>query len=248
MNATDNLIRYVDGVKGLIFDYGGTLDTGGEHWSHVIRRAWQQAGVETDLATFREAYVYAERELARTLHILPHHDFHDLLRIKVNIELQWLADQGEFPPEDVGPKAEEIAAICNAEAKRHVEAAAPVLDALSPRFPLVLVSNFYGNIDTVLQAFGVRKYFHKVVESAVVGVRKPDPKIFSLGVEALGLQDASPHAALVVGDSYTKDVVPALEAGCRALWLKGPGWSDAEDAQPYPYVIQNLEILTKILR
>lgn len=236
--------KKTEGVKGLIFDYGGTIDTGGEHWSWVIRRAWQQAGVETDLPTFREAYVYAERELARTLHILPEHDFHDMLRIKINIELQWLAEQGQFPAGDVEPKTEEIAAICNAEAMRHVKEAAGVLEMLAPRYPMVLVSNFYGNISTVLEKFGIRKYFSKIIESAVVGVRKPDPAIFTLGVKALGLPAAE---CLVVGDSYKKDIVPALEAGCKAVWIKGPGWSGEEDATVYNPTIKNLQELTKML-
>ena len=47
---------------------------------------------------------------------------------------------------------------------------------------------FLENVETVLADFDLRKYFKSIVESAVVGVRKPDPRIFSLGVEALGLQ------------------------------------------------------------
>lgn len=240
MTATD----FSKGVKGLIFDYGGTLDTGGEHWSWVIYRAWQKAGVEAALPVFREAYVYAERELARTRHILPEHDFHDMLKIKINIELQWLAQQGEFPPEEVGPAAEKIAAICNDEARGHVEAAAPVLAALARKYPMVLVSNFYGNISTVLETYGVKQYFRKIIESAVVGVRKPDPKIFTLGVEALELK---PEECVVVGDSYRKDIEPALKAGCKAIWIKGPGWSGEEDQTQYEPTIENLQELTKIL-
>ena len=45
-------------IKGIIFDYGGTLDTGGDHWSHVIRDGWNKAGVSANDALFREAYVY----------------------------------------------------------------------------------------------------------------------------------------------------------------------------------------------
>ena len=51
-------------IKGIIFDYGGTLDTGGDHWSEVIWCAYGKAGVAVNKAEFREAYVYAERELA----------------------------------------------------------------------------------------------------------------------------------------------------------------------------------------
>ncbi|MDE7189128.1 MAG: HAD family hydrolase, partial [Muribaculaceae bacterium] len=192
-------------IKGLIFDYGGTLDSGGDHWSEVIWSAYQKAGIAVSKPEFRVAYVHAERELARTLHILPHHNFHDMLDIKMQIELQYLAEQGQFPPAQVEPKATEIAKLCYESAKAHVEAAKPVLDTLSKTYPMVLVSNFYGNIQTVLEDFGIAGYFKKVIESAVVGVRKPDPRIFQLGCDALGLP---PAEVLVIGDSLAKDIEP----------------------------------------
>lgn len=228
----------VSKIKGIIFDYGGTLDTGGDHWSEVIWAAWQKAGVATDKATFRDAYVYAERELARTLHILPQHTFHDLLDIKMQIELQYLAENGHFPPAQVDDYAKRIAEICYASAKASVESAKPVLGALSSKWPMVLVSNFYGNVETVLKDFGIDGYFKKIIESAVVGVRKPDPKIFTLGVEALGLK---PEEVLVFGDSYSKDIVPAEKAGCQAIWLKGKGWTAEEDAQLHPNIVKSLD-------
>ena len=197
-------------IKGVIFDYGGTLDTGGDHWSEVIWSAWQQAGVGADKPTFREAYVFAERELARTLHILPHHNFRDLLGIKMRIELQWLAEHGGFAPQDVDSYAARIADICYAAARQSIEAARPVLEKIAARLPLVLVSNFYGNVEAVLKDFNLDTYFNKVIESAVVGVRKPDPQIFRLGCQALGL---APEHVLVIGDSYRKDIVPAESIG-----------------------------------
>lgn len=225
-------------VKGIIFDYGGTIDTGGDHWSEVIWAAWQKAGVAADKAEFREAYVYAERELARTLYILPHHTFHDLLDIKMQIELQRLAEIGHFAPADVYAKAKEVAQYCYDSAKASVEKSKTVIAELSKKYPLVLVSNFYGNVETVLSEFGLEEYFKKVIESAVVGVRKPDPKIFALGVVALGLK---PEEVLVFGDSYSKDIVPAEKAGCQVMWLKGKGWTKEEDDTFHPNIIQSLE-------
>lgn len=239
-----DLKQYASGVKGLIFDYGGTLDTGGRHWSWVIWDAWQKAGVVCSLPEFREAYVYAERELARTRHILPEHDFADLLRIKIDVELQWMAQQDLFPADQVSPMADKIASLCHEEAKKEVESSKLVLERLAEKYPMVLVSNFYGNISKVLETYGIRKYFKKIIESAVVGVRKPDPKIFSLGVKAFHLQA---NECLVIGDSYRKDIIPALEAGCKAVWLKGPGWSGEEDSQPYDFTIKKLSDLLEIV-
>ena len=225
-------------IKGIIFDYGGTIDTGGDHWSEVIWAAWQQAGVKVDKEVFREVYVYAERELARTLHILPHHNFHDLLDIKMQIELQRLAELGQFPPEQVEPTANRVAEICYASAKASVERAKSVLDVLAKGYPMVLVSNFYGNVETVLKDFGIDGYFKKIIESAVVGVRKPDPKIFTLGVEALGFK---PEEVLVFGDSYSKDIIPAEKAGCQVMWIKGKGWTKEEDDTFHPNIIRSLD-------
>ena len=234
----------ISGIKGIIFDYGGTLDTGGDHWSEVIWAAYQQAGVAVDNAEFREAYVQAERELARTRHILPEHNFGDLLLVKMQLELQWLSEQGLFPPAQVQTKAKEVADICYHSARSKVQEAVPVLEALSKKYKLELVSNFYGNIRTVLEDFGISKFFPKIVESAVVGVRKPDPKIFSLGVEDLGLK---PEEVVVVGDSYRKDIEPAIKLGCKAIWIKGKGWTAEEDAQTFPNTITDIRQLDTLL-
>ena len=76
-------------IEGVIFDYGGTIDSRGVHWSWVIWDGYQKAGVNVSLEQFREAYVMAERELAKVRHILPNDNFHDLLVKKMDIE--WLS-------------------------------------------------------------------------------------------------------------------------------------------------------------
>lgn len=231
-----------NGIKGIIFDYGGTLDSRGKHWSEVIWDAYVKAQVLIEKDAFRDAYVYAERELARTLHILPHHNFQDLLIIKLRIELQYLAGAGFIPPEIIERKAEEIAILCYEAARECITEARPVLEELHKHYPLVLVSNFYGNVEAVLNDFGLRHYFLKIVESAVVGVRKPDPQIFRLGCDALGLP---PEQVLVVGDSLRKDIEPAESIGCKVMWLKGKGWTEAEDAMMHPAIISSIgEVLS----
>ena len=58
-------------VKGYIFDYGGTLDTCGNHWGKVLWHAYERQQVPVSEEQFREAYVYAERTLGRNPIVLP---------------------------------------------------------------------------------------------------------------------------------------------------------------------------------
>lgn len=235
-------------VKALIFDYGGTLDTNARHWAKVLWEGFQAAQVPVSEADFREAYVFAERALAKAPIIRPEDDFHVLLLKKVNIETQRLLETGCWAPDEAEREARtrEIADYCYDYARRTVTESRRTLERLMPHYPLVLVSNFYGNIGTILRDFGLDHCFGRVIESAVVGVRKPDPAIYRLGVEATGLR---PEETLVVGDSYDKDVLPARAAGCRTVWLKGEGWTEkAEDETVPDAVITRLEELTRMLR
>lgn len=231
-------------IKGIIFDYGGTIDSHGDHWSEVIYDGYINAGLKIDKVQFRESYVYAERELARTRHILPQHNFYDLLLIKIQLELSDLAARGIIEQGDVEKYAQPIAKYCYDCARSSCEEARPVIEQLSKRYPLMLVSNFYGNVETVIRDMGLREYFQGVIESAVVGVRKPNPTIFKLGVVALGL---NPEDVLVVGDSFRKDIEPSLSLGCQVAWLKGKGWTAEEDAQMHPSIIGSLNDLLSLV-
>ena len=110
---------------------------------------------------------------------------------------------------------------------------------------MMLVSNFYGNVDSVLRDFDVRRYFKGVIESAVVGVRKPNPTLFRLGVDAL---EMPAERVLVIGDSLTKDILPAESLGCQTLWLKARGWTDKEDDTVRPDMISALSEVVGRLR
>lgn len=213
-------LEICDGVRGIIFDYGGTLDSRGDHWSYIIRDAYRSAGVEVGIEAFIDAYVYAERALAASPIVEPSDTFRELMAKKIAIEMQRLigcGHVGEAALERVGA----IADYCYGHARQCVSESAVVLARLAGRYPMALVSNFYGNINAVLRDFGIDRYFRAVIESAVVGVRKPDPAIFRLGVESLGLRA---DEVLVVGDSYGKDIVPAQSLGCRTYMIEGRQW------------------------
>lgn len=226
-------------IKGIIFDYGGTLDSRGLHWSEVLWQGYCQAGVPIDKETFRNAYVEGERALARERIIMPQDDFHTLLLKKVKVEISYLPDKPDAEVQDRWIK--EIATYCDDAARECIEEARAILEQLHERYPMMLVSNFYGNIDEVLRSYGIRHLFKGIIESAVVGVRKPNPTLFKLGVDALELE---PDEVLVVGDSLRKDIIPAEHLGCHALWLKGKGWTEEEDLQTHPNTITSITQVT----
>ncbi|MBF0648160.1 HAD family hydrolase [Dysgonomonas sp. GY75] len=216
-------------IKGIIFDYGGTIDSNGKHWAEVLWNAYADNGVPVSKEQFREAYVYAERYLATHPVIEAEDNFFILLRKKIDLQIDYLINKG-FLPENDKTKSYSLAIStqCYTFVRSLIEKEKPLLGILKSRYPMVLVSNFYGNVQSVLSDFELLDYFDDIIESAVVGIRKPDPAIFGLGVQSLDIPASS---VVIIGDSYTKDIVPARSLGCHTIWLKGTGWEeDAEDA------------------
>lgn len=225
-------------VKGLLFDYGGTIDTNGVHWGEVIRRAYTQFEVPVSHEQFRDAYVRVERTLGSRPLILPEHTFRETLDIKIKLQFDAL----QLPDKQ---QAGEIAAACYDETKRTIQHASEVLNELKNQYPMILVSNFYGNLRTVLSEFGLTGYFSEIIESAEVGIRKPDPAIYQSGIDKLGFP---PEEIVVIGDSYKNDIRPAGILGCHSIWLKGKGWDDKDDTIEHPFIIRNFSELKEILR
>ena len=212
-------------VKGVIFDYGGTLDTRGDHWSEVLWDGYQHMNVEVKKEDFRKAYVHGERSLATNPIIQPDFHFVDVLRAKNKLQLDYLTENGMLQLSNLAKVdlAERMALYENEQTNEVLEESKSVLEYLKDRYPMVLVSNFYGNINTILSDAGIDHYFKRVIESAVVGVRKPNPAIFALGACALDLPASQ---AVVVGDTFDKDIAPAHSLGCRTVWIKGLQWEE----------------------
>jgi putative hydrolase of the HAD superfamily len=233
-------------IKGVLIDYGGTIDTDGVHWGQVLWNAYVQYDIPVSKEVFGQAYTYGEKALAVKPLIKPEHNFLDVLTIKLGEQFDFLYASGHF--KDKGSYADSIpkmAATCNQFAAGCIDEAKPVLAKLAAHYPLVMVSNFYGNIQSVLETFGIRGYFKNIIESSVVGHRKPDPQIYVLGVQSLNLPAAE---CIVIGDSYAKDIEPGKKAGCQTVWLKGEGWeSDPVTPVSADRVIKSFVELPEVL-
>ncbi|HEX3910052.1 MAG TPA: HAD family hydrolase [Solirubrobacteraceae bacterium] len=76
-----------------------------------------------------------------------------------------------------------------------------------------------------LAAIGLAESFSVVVASGEVGLAKPDPAIFALACERLGVK---PEQAAHVGDRLDLDARAAASAGLLGVWLDRPGASNRE--------------------
>ena len=223
-------------IKGIIFDYGGTIDTNSRHWAEVLWSQYVKHHIPVDKGSFREAYVFGERSLAKYPYVRPDHNFFDVLLFKCKLQMEYLVlhHHLEMDERKLQQYALSVAESSYWYVQEVLKTTRPVVETLSKRYKLVLVSNFYGNIQTILGDFKLDNFFADVVESSVVGVRKPDPAIYQLGVDAMGFNASE---VLVVGDSFSKDVVPAKKVGCKVVWLKGEGWGNETIDESLPDVI-----------
>lgn len=211
----------MNNIKGYIFDYGGTLDTGGCHWGQYIWHAYEQQHIPVSEQDYRQAYVNVERMLGTSQTILVQHNFRQTLQLKIGLQLHQLS----LPSSYLNPLVD----VLYRQVCQHTHHSLTVLSQLPQ--PKVLVSNFYGNLSTVLDEFHLTSLFTSVVESAAVGIRKPSPDIFKMGIDALRLL---PHEIAVVGDSIKNDILPAQQLGCQTIWLCGEQWTAHPDATAIP--------------
>jgi FMN phosphatase YigB (HAD superfamily) len=91
-----------------------------------------------------------------------------------------------------------------------------------------VISNSNGSVQRALEKAGLAAHLEFVIDSSVVGVAKPDPRIFELGLRAARTM---PEETVYIGDSYFVDVVGARRAGLGAV-LFDPGrvWGERDCA------------------
>jgi putative hydrolase of the HAD superfamily len=115
------------------------------------------------------------------------------------------------------------------------------LDRLrSAGYRLGVVSNSDGKVAQALEAAGLRECFDVIIDSTLIGVEKPDPRIFQAALEAL---EVKPEETLYVGDLYEVDIVGARSAGLHAALMVRPG---AEGREGCP-TVESLEQLVNEL-
>ena len=199
-----------------------SLDTHGIHWSEKFWDAYRKAEVNIDKTTYEKAYVYAGEHRLSPI-VGPGFTFFQTLTAQVRVQVDYLVSQGYLPIAERPSVISKIASLAWQEASETLSHSDRLLKKLKTRYILALVSNYYGNIETVLREAGLLPYFRHIVDSGIVGVRKPDPEIFRIAIRQLNLPPAS---ILMVGDSFDRDIVPAHQCGCKTVWIRGRSWKE----------------------
>jgi len=112
-------------------------------------------------------------------------------------------------------------------------------------FRLGVVSNFYGNIPTLCEEAGLKAVLSVVLDSALVGLKKPDPEIFQMALDQLKM---SGDQVAFVGDSFTRDIVPAKAMGMTTIFMANELNLAPADPSKIDRTIFSLEDLPKALQ
>jgi putative hydrolase of the HAD superfamily len=81
---------------------------------------------------------------------------------------------------------------------------------------VAVVSNSEGALEALLGELRVLGAFDLIVDSGLVGVEKPDPRIFRFALDRFAVP---PERAVHIGDTYATDVIGARAAGLRVALI-----------------------------
>lgn len=204
--------------------------------------------------------LYAEKQLGRYFDSFEH--YFDMYA-KRNIELWELYGKGEITKEylslerflhplaQVGVNDSELALQIGQDYLEMlptrtalVPNALELLDYLYPKYPLTIVSNGFVEVQyRKLKSCKIEQYFSHVVLSEAAGALKPDKRIFEY---ALGLNNATANETIMIGDSYSADVVGAQNAGIDQIYFN-PLMSEVETDVVSTFNVKNLSEIMSLI-
>ena len=92
-----------------------------------------------------------------------------------------------------------------------------ILEYLNPKYKLHIITNGFKEVQQgKLNNSDIDKYFQTVTNSEMVGVKKPNQKIFK---HALNKAKANMRNSIMVGDNYEADILEALNFGMDAICI-----------------------------
>lgn len=107
----------------------------------------------------------------------------------------------------------------------------------------IVTNNTVNEQTTKIRQLGIEHLIDTMAISEEVGAAKPDPRIFEA---SLGRLDCKASEVVMIGDSWSADVMGAAAAGIRCLWLNRHGILCSDAALAIEVLaLQPLEIVTQ---
>jgi putative hydrolase of the HAD superfamily len=209
-----------------MFDFGGTLDSDGIHWSEQFYNEYRDLGFTVSRERFDQAFLDADRIIA-TSYDVRGHSMKELLNLQVSLQFESL----RFEDED---RKRRIVDGCYGSVKKTLDRNREILSRLHEDYRLGVISNFNGNLEVVCREFDIQSLLDLILDSGNLEVSKPDPRIFEL---ALGRLKLNPPDCYYVGDSFERDIIPAKKVGLRTIWLCGANGHTCPDPSKADYII-----------
>jgi putative hydrolase of the HAD superfamily len=197
--------------KALLFDFGGTLAFLDYD---LLAREFSRDGRPIDALKLEHAEYEGRAAIDRLL--MSGGD--DVITAYTQYFGTWMAAAG-IPEEELPTYGEHFRRL-HGEASLWRIVRPGTMEALerlkSAGFRLAIVSNAEGQIDSDARRYGLHPFFDVIIDSHVVGVAKPDPRIFHIALERLGV---APDEARFAGDIYSIDILGARAAGIEAALI-----------------------------
>ena len=222
-------------IRALLFDFGGTLDGNGVHWRDRTYRFLKQAYPEID----RETFDRVDRAAVDSLI-----DSGNAPQLSLRETMDVIAT-GIYESLGLDPEIKNryIDFFCSG-AKACLDQNRQWLATLRDRYRLGVISNNFGNTRGWCDEYHLSPLLDIVVDSAVVGVLKPEAGIFHTALSGLRV---SPTEAIYAGDTYSDDVVGAKGVGMWTAWLVGKEDKECPDASLVDVQLTELQKLQGFL-
>jgi len=204
-------------LKGILFDLYGTLlipknsKKAWHNWLITFYRLMKDNGLQLSKKEFAiecDGFFTREEPLEKDDDLSIYEN-----RIKkFAIELDILLNNS---------KIKKIANECVSAWHKHVKIdpeTIPLLDTLNDQKSLALISNFDhpSYLYSVLSKYHLTQYFDFIAISGEIGCKKPNPQIFDITLEEMGLKA---HEVVFIGDSR-EDIEGARNANIKSILIQ----------------------------
>jgi putative hydrolase of the HAD superfamily len=224
-------------MKAILFDFGGTIDTNGVHWSEKFWNSYRPYNLPLTKAVFEDAYRYSEKKMKNI--ILKNDDMRMMLHKQYAEQMKYLVKESNISYDPF--IVDKLTETCYEDVLRNTKKAEKVFKKLiNEKYNLGIVSNFTGNLGAVLKGLQIEHYFTAVVDSTIIGYEKPALEIYHHAAKMLKVE---PKDICMVGDSYSRDIQPAKKLGCFTVWLNGISWEKIKNPVDADIIIYSLEEL-----